>query len=466
MRSSRNPVDLCVFKSFVAAAFLIGLAAPVVRAQVQPFQCSTSVAGTPPVVRAEGHAEKAGDILLTCTGGVPTQAGNSVPTLNFTIFLNTNITSKETSSGSFSEALLLIDEPNAASGQSSHPILNCGNTGAPDNSGSCTTLSTGNPATTYDGTVNGYLGGLCDGAGGRPAPNSLGCGRPNVFQAQQGSLQNPGEANSIVFANVPLDPPGQTLTRTIRITNIRADAAALGTGLYNSGQITANIAVNGATSISINNPQMAVAFIAPGMTASVVGSPGVSSPIRLLEGSSGAWKTKNLSFTVGDHNGTPGNAVLQSGSFSYTGGLNYPADAAQNVANANFGTESGFQWQNNAQNAPPSPNPPLGFGLPAAIGGGFPLQSAGATNSGINQAGVADSGTRVMLRFGNVPAGGIRSGSAGSVSFPAGLRPQRQPGAIPNRRIGCHGAYADRSFRRWRLQSRRRNSRTQRRRGL
>jgi hypothetical protein len=176
----------------------------------------------------------------------------------------------------------------------------------------------------------------------------------------------------------------------------------LGTSLYNSGQITSNIAING---VSINNPQTAVAFIAPGMTASVAGSPGVSSPIRLLEGSPGAWKTKNLSFTVGDHNGTPGNAVLQSGSFSYGGGLNYPADAAQNVPNANFGTESGYQWQNNAQNAPPSPNPPLGFGLPAAIGGGLPLQSAGATNSRIDQAGVADAGTRVMLTFGNIPPG-------------------------------------------------------------
>ncbi len=214
-------------------------------------------------------------------------------------------------------------------------------------------------------------------------------------------MQNPSQADAIFFANVPIDPPGSTLTRTFRITNIRADAAALGTGLYNSGQITANLSVNGATSVSINNPQIAVAFIAPGMTASVAGSPGVSSPIRLLEGSAGAWKTKNLSFTVGDHNGTPGNAVFQSGSLSYTGGSNYPVDVAQNVPNANFATESGYQWQNNAQNAPPSPNPPLGFGLPAATGGGLPLQAA----EGINQAGVADSGTRVMLRFGNIPAG-------------------------------------------------------------
>ena len=85
MHSSRNPVDLCVLKLFVLAALLMGLAVPVVRAQVQPFQCAASVAGTPPVVRAEGHAERVGDILLTCTGSVPTQAGNSVSTLNFTV---------------------------------------------------------------------------------------------------------------------------------------------------------------------------------------------------------------------------------------------------------------------------------------------------------------------------------------------------------------------------------------------
>ena len=37
-----------------------------------------------------------GDIVLTCTGGIPTPAGGAVPTVNFTILLNTNVTSRLT----------------------------------------------------------------------------------------------------------------------------------------------------------------------------------------------------------------------------------------------------------------------------------------------------------------------------------------------------------------------------------
>jgi hypothetical protein len=82
----------------------------------------------------EGHAELIGDIVLTCTGGIPTPAGGAVPAVNFTILLNTNVTSRLTN-GLFTEALLLIDEPNPPLRSPSHPVLNCGNTGAPDNSG-------------------------------------------------------------------------------------------------------------------------------------------------------------------------------------------------------------------------------------------------------------------------------------------------------------------------------------------
>ena len=42
------------------------------------------------MVRAEGHTELVGDIVLVCTGGNPSQAFLA----NFQLFLNTNVTSR------------------------------------------------------------------------------------------------------------------------------------------------------------------------------------------------------------------------------------------------------------------------------------------------------------------------------------------------------------------------------------
>src|SRR5204863_108860 len=105
--------------------------------------------------RAEGYTELVGDLTLNCTGGVPTPQGQAVPQVNVTIFLSTNVTSKFLQGGLFNEALLIIDEPNSAVNPA-RPILNCGNTGAPDagpsGPGVCEIFSNGNPAQTYDGT--------------------------------------------------------------------------------------------------------------------------------------------------------------------------------------------------------------------------------------------------------------------------------------------------------------------------
>src|SRR5581483_11993594 len=68
------------------------------------FSCSVGV--TPRLVRTQGYAELAGDIVLTCTGG-PTATGST----NLTLFLNTQITSHIlNTSTNTSEALLAIDD--------------------------------------------------------------------------------------------------------------------------------------------------------------------------------------------------------------------------------------------------------------------------------------------------------------------------------------------------------------------
>src|SRR5580658_9935305 len=70
----------------------------------------TASAPAPLLARGAGDTEPVGDLILTCTGGTPTPAGLQVPQENFTLALNTNLTSRVTSDSKFSETLLLIDE--------------------------------------------------------------------------------------------------------------------------------------------------------------------------------------------------------------------------------------------------------------------------------------------------------------------------------------------------------------------
>ncbi len=91
--------------ALAVVALLAGFTVPV-SAQAPPFQCIAN-AGVPPIVRAEGYTEEVGDLTLNCTGGVPTPAGQTVPPVNVTILLSTNITSRLLTSTGFNEALLI-----------------------------------------------------------------------------------------------------------------------------------------------------------------------------------------------------------------------------------------------------------------------------------------------------------------------------------------------------------------------
>jgi len=128
--------------------------------------------------------------------------------------------------------------------------------------------------------------------------------------------------------------------------------------------------------------------------------------IRFSEGFASSWKVKNIAYTLA--NGT------------YTGGLGganpyiYPAtspdnpagvalpDLNQNVPGVSYFTESGFEFQSVAAN--PSPNPPPGF-LTSAIVTGDNNPFADAAGTGINNAGVANQGTRLATALANIPNG-------------------------------------------------------------
>ena len=119
------------YPALAVAAVILG-SASMASAQITPALSCFSNAGGTPTLRAEGISELVGDIILNCTGGIPTPLNQTVPQVNITVALNTNITSRLVSDP-FSEALILIDDP--APGQQVPCLLsNCpvAGTGAPN----------------------------------------------------------------------------------------------------------------------------------------------------------------------------------------------------------------------------------------------------------------------------------------------------------------------------------------------
>ena len=184
-------------RCFIALAALALLFGAVSTVSAQPFTCQS----TAPAVqmRAEGLTEKGGDFVLTCTGGTPIAPGAPAPTVNIQVFLNTNVTSRIlTSATGATDALLLIDEP-PVSGTGAQNVC----------------------------TVPASQTNLCPvlGLGASPSSPYLQTDAFNVWQGQWLSTQT----NSIIFNGVPIAPPGTMGgNRIFRITNIRADANALG----------------------------------------------------------------------------------------------------------------------------------------------------------------------------------------------------------------------------------------------
>ena len=192
-------------------AFLLGSA---VTASAQPALTCVTNGGVNTPDRAEGLTELVGDFQVTCTGGIPTAPGLAIPTVTIQIFLNTQITSRCTEStssvgclGLHSEALLLLDEPTPAN-----------QFGCPTNT--CTNVGNGLGTAPY--------GALTQTGAGTPASPGIAGANKNVFQGIQTA------ANSITFLGIPIDPPGTSGSRIIRITNVRGIANGLGVASGNN----------------------------------------------------------------------------------------------------------------------------------------------------------------------------------------------------------------------------------------
>jgi hypothetical protein len=358
-----------------------------------------------PLIRGEDYTALTGDIFVTCTGGIPTVAGQQVPKVDITVFTaTTSITSKLTDtsvSPAFNEALLVIDE--AGSVGSASGILNCGNTagGAPYSASTpltCDILGTGG-ITTYDGLS----------------------GHPNVFQGRQVSTS---AGTAIQFLGVPLDPGGPNNSggfnnRTLRLTNIRVDATKL--GIFGGGAFT-NAFIN--TTVTFNGTNFGGSQFISVVNGTVrggivIGSASVSEPANFLQCTATAGLAKKsltitegfaTAFKVRNWSQIQLNGIPPAGpaGWIYDAALNATAtpdwnatDVNQNVPNALYNTESGFMYPATLANPVPG-NPPPGTGPSGAAPVGTPLVNS---PGGIALAGTVTQGTRIAVRFGTAPVG-------------------------------------------------------------
>jgi len=266
----------------VVVTSMLAVAGAGLRAQDFGFTCIPNVRGTP-TVRVEDITALVGELNLNCRGGTPTPVGQTVPLVNVQIFLNTNVTS-QLLMGNNSEAFLIIDEP-----------------------------SPSNQRVAASGSVPGLIG-----LGGNGIiysnPGSTSNQGQNVRNVYQGRLVSP---NSVVWLGVPVDPPGPTATRIIRITNVRANANQLGvSSTLNPTEVKMFLS---ATGITITNPLQTVATVQPGMIFSVpeassekdcVAPSGRSGLLRYREGFASSFRRRsdetgfnNSNFPNNDLNG-------------------------------------------------------------------------------------------------------------------------------------------------------------------
>lgn len=326
-----------------------------------PLACTANVS-VPNQLRSEGMTELIGDIVLTCTGGNPLQPGQLVPTANITVSLATNVTSRLiscTGNGSqvCSEAMLLIDEPatnatgNAGAGPQA-PIKTC----------------TNSAGASVVGLAGDCLQGVSTGAGasaGVPAGQTVACSAiTNVNQcafasslAPQNAFFGIVNANQVIFNGIPVNPPATGgVARVFRITNVRANASALGAGgLAGTTQLLASISISGSASLPVVNPVQIAGFIQSGLSTSLRnttnsggggntalpqcggGGPTALSILRYTENFATAFKTRNspTEITGSGQLGTPVQTVPGKIYFSESG---LQLASNDKVGTADYGT--------------------------------------------------------------------------------------------------------------------------------
>ena len=359
------------FRRWMLALTVLALFAGLAGAQTtgnNNLTCATNVSVTP-TLRAEGYTEQTGDITLTCSGGANQAVGSQIPAVNIQIFLNTAVTSRLLPTGNItggssnaSEALLLIDEPGSGlasatgTGKSFGP--NAAQSVCPTPAVGCIEYVSSYPPT------NGPFAGTTIAV----ATNGSGTVLTSTTATTQGFnvFQGIVSGNSVTFFGIPvLAPVSSGASRVYRITNVRANATALGGGsAAGATPVIASISISGATSLLITNPTPTIGFVQAGLTASA------SSATSLNQCNNNTRASINtLTFTENFGTAFKTRVAAQSNA-AYAGQLGNPV---QNVPGTIYNSES---------------NLVLPF-----------------VNSGSAVAGLADYGTRLKATFNNIPTG-------------------------------------------------------------
>ncbi len=205
--------------------------------------CYTSAAVVP-TARAEGEAEQTGDIVLSCTGGT----AGAATFIQVAVDLTINLTSRTFATTPVtSEALLLIDDP------------------SPD----AVDMSNGFP---YNGQVLG-----------KPGVAAGVTGSGNVY------LGEPASATSVSWSGVPFVAPGPNAERTLRIANVRINAASVP---IVSGPALVYATVT--STLPVNNPNPIVAIAAPGLIFSAAISAPSTATLTFAESFATAFQIRIL----------------------------------------------------------------------------------------------------------------------------------------------------------------------------
>jgi hypothetical protein len=334
---------------------VLGLLATPAVAQIGPggqLTCYNVIASTP-TLRGEGYTELTGDITLTCSGGVAPSLGSTIPTVNITVFYNSQVTSRllpVPATLNSSEALLTIDEP----GSGMIPAVPGFGPAAPLTL--CASPTQG--CLEYVSTVAGSSIPVATDTPQGTAATTPGA---NVFRGVV-------YANAVTFFGVPVLAPGNSRTRVFRITNVRLNANPFGGGSGSLAPVVASISISGNYSLLLADATPTVGFVTSSLTTSVAAAPSLSQCTTQTTTAAGilsfaetfatAFKTRVLAqnnVAYAGQNGTPG--------------LN--GFAAQNVPGSIYNSESNCV-------------------MPVAAE---------------QTAGLSDFGTRLKATFNNIPAG-------------------------------------------------------------
>ena len=233
-----------------------------------------------------------------------------------------------------------------------------------------------------------------------------------MFRGQPAAAANSTPNAAVVWAGIPIVPPGTNNTRTFRITNVRANAAGVpaSTSLVPT-QIFAFLSISASQSLALNNPQQAVAFVLPGLQFDVRSCSGGSPSASFVQ------------------------CTSQNGSL-----FTNPS------ATGTFGSQLGLRFREGFQTAFKTRlDPSQGLSVPGVV---YNTESGFVRTDRPELAGVgiADAATRVAARFTNVPAGTriFREHEQRSVWYSTAISVRRQLrlSSFPQMRNGAGGSVA------------------------